>query len=111
MTSPRKKGGAAKPRTAAKKATPAKKTTARKTTARKTPAKKTTAAKKPAPAAKKAAPKKRTAVKTPKVALPTQDEIRQRAHRMWLEAGSPIIGDAFGHWIAAEKQLLTERGL
>ncbi len=35
---------------------------------------------------------------------PTHEQITQRAHRLWLEAGRPE-GQAREHWLEAERQL------
>ncbi|HWA87779.1 MAG TPA: DUF2934 domain-containing protein [Opitutus sp.] len=40
--------------------------------------------------------------------LPTQDEIAQRAHSLWLARGSPA-GSAMEDWLAAERALRRER--
>jgi hypothetical protein len=53
----------------------------------------------------------KTAAKSSPLTLPppTHEQITQRAHRLWIEAGRPE-GQAREHWLEAERQLRDPSG-
>ena len=59
---------------------------------------------------KAAIPPKKTAAPDGEKRVPTEEEVRERAHEIWLAEGKPE-GREVDHWMRARRELEREAGL